>query len=214
MSCGVRWHVDRSECVKCITGCTFNTIWHNTIQYDAIFPWTHTTLNDNVLKKNTVQIDLATYCTDMKMDTWGKYALVAHWHSRLYFFALFAFFFPMLHFNFNVDFFCCRDGAELLLKYKPETVNYVLSHRNNFNSNGVNSENAADGSRWVRRATLLLINWLVSLERKKNLIYFNIFFPLRPSSHCSFRSCAEEEIEAVRDKINVSDIDQVVDRLK
>ncbi|XP_024921880.1 coiled-coil domain-containing protein 24 isoform X2 [Cynoglossus semilaevis] len=74
------------------------------------------------------------------------------------------------------------DGAELLLKYKPETVNYVLSHRNNFNSNGVNSENAADGS--------------------------------RPSSHCSFRSCAEEEIEAVRDKINVSDIDQVVDRLK
>ncbi|XP_071347789.1 coiled-coil domain-containing protein 24 [Trachinotus anak] len=36
----------------------------------------------------------------------------------------------------------------------------------------------------------------------------------RPSSHCSVKSNAEDEIEAVRDKLNVADIDQVVDRLK
>uniref|UniRef100_UPI0037E867A7 coiled-coil domain-containing protein 24 n=1 Tax=Semicossyphus pulcher TaxID=241346 RepID=UPI0037E867A7 len=36
----------------------------------------------------------------------------------------------------------------------------------------------------------------------------------RPSSHCSVRSSAEEEIESMRDKLNVTDIDQVVDRLK
>ncbi|XP_040911543.1 coiled-coil domain-containing protein 24 isoform X2 [Toxotes jaculatrix] len=36
----------------------------------------------------------------------------------------------------------------------------------------------------------------------------------RPSSHCSVQSSAEDEIEAVRDKLNVTDIDQVVDRLR
>nr|XP_019968996.1 PREDICTED: coiled-coil domain-containing protein 24 [Paralichthys olivaceus]XP_019969004.1 PREDICTED: coiled-coil domain-containing protein 24 [Paralichthys olivaceus] len=36
----------------------------------------------------------------------------------------------------------------------------------------------------------------------------------RPSSRCSVQSSAEDEIEAVRDKLNVTDIDQVVDRLR
>ncbi|XP_034469763.1 coiled-coil domain-containing protein 24 [Hippoglossus hippoglossus] len=36
----------------------------------------------------------------------------------------------------------------------------------------------------------------------------------RPSSCCSVQSSAEDEIEAVRDKLNVIDIDQVVDRLR
>ncbi|CAJ1072794.1 coiled-coil domain-containing protein 24 isoform X2 [Xyrichtys novacula] len=36
----------------------------------------------------------------------------------------------------------------------------------------------------------------------------------RPSSHCSVRSSAEDEIDSMRDKLNVTDIDQVVDRLK
>ncbi|KAG7229029.1 hypothetical protein INR49_013263 [Caranx melampygus] len=36
----------------------------------------------------------------------------------------------------------------------------------------------------------------------------------RTSSQCSVRSNAEDEIEAVRDKLKVTDIDQVVDRLK
>ncbi|XP_023264731.1 coiled-coil domain-containing protein 24 [Seriola lalandi dorsalis] len=36
----------------------------------------------------------------------------------------------------------------------------------------------------------------------------------RPSSRCSVKSHAEDEVEAVRDKLNVTDIDQVVDRLK
>ncbi|XP_059200818.1 coiled-coil domain-containing protein 24 [Centropristis striata] len=36
----------------------------------------------------------------------------------------------------------------------------------------------------------------------------------RPSSHCSVQSDAEDQIEAMRDKLNVIDIDQVVDRLR
>ncbi|KAM6989314.1 coiled-coil domain-containing protein 24 [Tautogolabrus adspersus] len=36
----------------------------------------------------------------------------------------------------------------------------------------------------------------------------------RPSSHCSVRSSAAEEIQSMRDKLNVTDIDQVVDRLR
>ncbi|XP_074507749.1 coiled-coil domain-containing protein 24 [Sebastes fasciatus] len=36
----------------------------------------------------------------------------------------------------------------------------------------------------------------------------------RRSSHCSVQPIAEDEIEAMRDKLNVSDIDQVVDRLR
>ncbi|XP_045907380.1 coiled-coil domain-containing protein 24 isoform X2 [Micropterus dolomieu] len=36
----------------------------------------------------------------------------------------------------------------------------------------------------------------------------------RPSSHCSVQSNAEDEIESMSDKLNVADIDQVVDRLK
>ncbi|TMS09777.1 Coiled-coil domain-containing protein 24 [Larimichthys crocea] len=36
----------------------------------------------------------------------------------------------------------------------------------------------------------------------------------RPSSHCSVRSTAEDEVEAMRSKLNITDIDQVVDRLK
>ncbi|CAK6974653.1 coiled-coil domain-containing protein 24 [Scomber scombrus] len=36
----------------------------------------------------------------------------------------------------------------------------------------------------------------------------------RPSSDCSVQSNAEEEIDAVKDKLNVTDIDKVVDRLR
>ncbi|XP_074545149.1 coiled-coil domain-containing protein 24 [Halichoeres trimaculatus] len=36
----------------------------------------------------------------------------------------------------------------------------------------------------------------------------------RPSSHCSVRSCAEDEIDSMREKLNVTDIDQVVDQLR
>ncbi|KAM7379512.1 hypothetical protein PAMP_005058 [Pampus punctatissimus] len=36
----------------------------------------------------------------------------------------------------------------------------------------------------------------------------------RPSSHCSVQFNAEDEIDAVKDKLNVTDIDKVVDRLK
>ncbi|TKS79658.1 Coiled-coil domain-containing protein 24 [Collichthys lucidus] len=36
----------------------------------------------------------------------------------------------------------------------------------------------------------------------------------RPSSHCSVRSTAEDEVEAMRSKLNITDIDQVVDRLR
>ncbi|KAI3374835.1 hypothetical protein L3Q82_021373 [Scortum barcoo] len=36
----------------------------------------------------------------------------------------------------------------------------------------------------------------------------------RPSSHCSVWSSAEDEFEAMKDKLNVTDVDQVVDRLK
>ncbi|XP_051257193.1 coiled-coil domain-containing protein 24 [Dicentrarchus labrax] len=36
----------------------------------------------------------------------------------------------------------------------------------------------------------------------------------RPNSRCSVQTNAEDEIEAVRDKLNVTDIDEVVDRLK
>ncbi|XP_065810508.1 coiled-coil domain-containing protein 24 [Labrus bergylta] len=36
----------------------------------------------------------------------------------------------------------------------------------------------------------------------------------RPSSHCSVRSSAADEVQSMRDKLNVTDIDQVVDRLR
>lgn len=36
----------------------------------------------------------------------------------------------------------------------------------------------------------------------------------RPDSRCSVQSRAEDEIEAVRGKLNVTEIDQVVDRLR
>ncbi|XP_040000553.1 coiled-coil domain-containing protein 24 isoform X2 [Xiphias gladius] len=75
-----------------------------------------------------------------------------------------------------------RDGEELLFQYKPETVNYALSHLDSCYSTCTNPGDTDNGS--------------------------------RPSSHCSVQSSAADEIEAVRDKLNVTDIEQVVDRLK
>ncbi|XP_058478552.1 coiled-coil domain-containing protein 24 isoform X1 [Solea solea] len=75
-----------------------------------------------------------------------------------------------------------RDGEELLLRYKPETVSYALGHLDSSNSDCISRGDTDNGS--------------------------------RPSSSCSVRSCAEDEIEAVRDKLNITDIDQVVDHLK
>ncbi|XP_070774854.1 coiled-coil domain-containing protein 24 [Enoplosus armatus] len=75
-----------------------------------------------------------------------------------------------------------RDGEELLFRYKPETVDYALSHLDSCYRNCTNREDTDNGS--------------------------------RPSSHCSVQSNAEDEIDAMRDKLNVTDIDQVVNRLK
>ncbi|XP_078120213.1 coiled-coil domain-containing protein 24 [Sander vitreus] len=75
-----------------------------------------------------------------------------------------------------------RDGEELLFRYKPETVDYALSHLDSCYRNYKNPVNTDN----IRR----------------------------PSSHCSVQSNAEDEIEAMKDKLNVIDIDQVVDRLR
>ncbi|XP_023142307.2 coiled-coil domain-containing protein 24 isoform X1 [Amphiprion ocellaris] len=75
-----------------------------------------------------------------------------------------------------------RDGEELLSRYKPETVNYALSHLDSCYRKCTNPKVAENGS--------------------------------RPSSHCSVQSSAEDEIEAMRDKLNVTEITQVVDRLR
>ncbi|XP_047444819.1 coiled-coil domain-containing protein 24 [Mugil cephalus] len=71
---------------------------------------------------------------------------------------------------------------ELLFRYKPETVNYALSHSEICYSNRSNPDQTVTGS--------------------------------RPGSHCSVQSSAEDEIEAMREKLNVSEIDQVVDHLR
>uniref|UniRef100_A0A3Q3MMD9 Uncharacterized protein n=2 Tax=Mastacembelus armatus TaxID=205130 RepID=A0A3Q3MMD9_9TELE len=75
-----------------------------------------------------------------------------------------------------------RDPEEVLFRYNPNTVNYVLGHLDSCYNNCADPEDTDNGS--------------------------------RPSSCCSTQSKAEEEIEVVRDKLNVTDIDQVVDRLK
>ncbi|XP_068593958.1 coiled-coil domain-containing protein 24 [Cebidichthys violaceus] len=75
-----------------------------------------------------------------------------------------------------------RVAEELLFRYKPETVDYALSHLDSCYRNCTSSGDTDSGS--------------------------------RPSSRCSVQSTAEDEIEAMRDKLNVSDIDQVVGRLR
>ncbi|XP_073347955.1 coiled-coil domain-containing protein 24 [Pagrus major] len=75
-----------------------------------------------------------------------------------------------------------RDGEELVLRYKPKTVDYALGHVDSCFRNCSNREDRDAGS--------------------------------RPISQCSVQSNAEDEIEAMRDKLNISDIDEVVDRLK
>ncbi|XP_039874654.1 coiled-coil domain-containing protein 24 isoform X2 [Simochromis diagramma] len=75
-----------------------------------------------------------------------------------------------------------RDVEELLHRYKPETLNYALGHRDRCHTNCTNPEDTDSGS--------------------------------RPDSRCSVQSRAEDEIEAVRGKLNVTEIDQVVDRLR
>ncbi|XP_031720976.1 coiled-coil domain-containing protein 24 isoform X1 [Anarrhichthys ocellatus] len=75
-----------------------------------------------------------------------------------------------------------RVAEELLFRYKPETVDYALSHLDSCYRNCTNPGDTDNGS--------------------------------RPSSRCSIQSTAEDEIEAMRDKLNVSDIDQVVDHLR
>ncbi|XP_031589442.2 coiled-coil domain-containing protein 24 isoform X2 [Oreochromis aureus] len=74
------------------------------------------------------------------------------------------------------------DVEELLHRYKPETLNYTLGHRDRCYTNCTNPEDTDSGS--------------------------------RPDSRCSVQSRAEDEIEAVRGKLNVTEIDQVVDRLR
>lgn len=47
------------------------------------------------------------------------------------------------------------------------------------------------------------------------LSYFFLYLlSIRPTSCCSVRSVAEDEIEAMKDKLNVIDIDQVLERLR
>ncbi|TNN41416.1 Coiled-coil domain-containing protein 24 [Liparis tanakae] len=66
-----------------------------------------------------------------------------------------------------------RVAEELLFRYKPETVDYALSHLDSCYRNPGDTESGS-----------------------------------RPSSRCSVQSNAEDEIEAMRDKLNVTGIDQ------
>ncbi|XP_047224235.1 coiled-coil domain-containing protein 24 isoform X3 [Girardinichthys multiradiatus] len=75
-----------------------------------------------------------------------------------------------------------RHGEELLLRYKPETLNYVFGPKE------------------------------IGYQRSSNLKNADNF-DSRPSS-CSVMSQAEGEIEAVRDKLNVTEIDTVITRLR
>lgn len=50
------------------------------------------------------------------------------------------------------------------------------------------------------------------MQKKKKADFFS--HPDRPSSHCSVQSSAEDEIDAVRDKLNVTEIHEVVGRLR
>nr|XP_040027246.1 coiled-coil domain-containing protein 24 isoform X1 [Gasterosteus aculeatus aculeatus] len=72
-----------------------------------------------------------------------------------------------------------RAVEELRIRYRPETVDYVLGRPD---SSCRSAADAHGGS--------------------------------RPGSHCSVRSNADDEIEAVRDQLNASDIDQVAERLR
>ncbi|MED6273664.1 hypothetical protein CHARACLAT_008840 [Characodon lateralis] len=75
-----------------------------------------------------------------------------------------------------------RHGEELLLRYKPETLNYVFGPKE------------------------------IGYQRSSNLKNADNF-DSRPSS-CSVMSQAEGEIEAVRDKLNATEIDTVITRLR
>ncbi|XP_071375489.1 coiled-coil domain-containing protein 24 [Centroberyx affinis] len=84
-----------------------------------------------------------------------------------------------------------RDGDDALFRYKPDTVNYALGHPNNCPSNcSYPSDCSCPGNTDPSQ------------------------HGSRPSSCCSVQSSIHDEIEAVRDKLNVTDIDQVVAHLK
>ncbi|XP_033993431.1 coiled-coil domain-containing protein 24 [Trematomus bernacchii] len=74
------------------------------------------------------------------------------------------------------------NGEKLLSRYKPQTVDYALSHLDSRYRNYTNPGEAD--------------------------------YKARPSFRCSVQSNAEDEVEAMRDKLNVTDIDEVVDRLR
>lgn len=115
----------------------------------------------------------------------------------------------------NLWLFCIRDVEELLHQYKPETLNYALGHRDRCYTNCTNPEDTDSGSR-LARAQACLIYWdYAELDKVLQSSVFNSNLSLfRPDSRCSVQSRAEDEIEAARGKLNVTEIDQVVDRLR
>ncbi|XP_029931226.1 coiled-coil domain-containing protein 24 [Myripristis murdjan] len=84
-----------------------------------------------------------------------------------------------------------RDAEEVLLRYDSDTVNYAMCYPNNCPSNCSYPGNC-------------------SCFGNTNLIQHGN----RSTSRCSVQSSVHDEIEAVQDKLNVTDINQVVAHLR
>lgn len=56
----------------------------------------------------------------------------------------------------NLWLFCIRDVEELLHRYKPETLNYALGHRDRCHINCTNPKDTDSGSRLARAQACLI----------------------------------------------------------
>lgn len=105
---------------------------------------------------------------------------------------------------------CYRHEDQFLFHYKPETVDFALERLCSLEHGDNDTES---------RLVTLCCNDPAPLIMWDHV--FCLLFPssvpllsCRPSSQCSVLSNVEDEIEALKDKLNVTDIDQVVDSIK
>lgn len=113
-----------------------------------------------------------------------------------------------------------RDEEELLFGYKLETVNYALGYQEVRHSNSDNFENT-DNARLVTpksKKTWILYRWhstvLQKYRKYSQVFIYLLFTSSRPNSNCSVHSSAEDEVETIKDKLNVSEIHKVITRLR
>lgn len=101
-----------------------------------------------------------------------------------------------------------------MFRYKPEAVDYALNHPDGSHRMSSISGDSENRSRLERNTQVKELRSCLQGSVSLLTYFFPNLLSSRPGSHCSVQSAAEDEIEAVRDKLNITDIDQVVDRLR